>query len=44
MAVGILTTADPHLKVLKSNDYSGKMFASNISGQRLEIGNTKPPS
>jgi len=44
MAVGILTTSDPHLKVLKSKNYSDKLFASNISDQRLEIGNTKPPS
>ena len=44
MAVDILTTSDPHLKVLKSKDYSDKWFASNMSDQRLEIGNTKPPS
>ena len=44
MAVDILTTSDPHLKVLKSKDYSDKWFASNMSNQRLEIWNTKPPS
>ena len=37
MAVDILTTSDPHQKVLKSHEYSEKWFNSKVKNEILKL-------
>ncbi|MDA9300596.1 ferritin-like domain-containing protein [Amylibacter sp.] len=43
MAVDILTTSDPHQKVLKSHEYSEKWFNSKVKNELIKIGSAIPP-
>ena len=43
MAVDVLTTSDPHLKILKSEEYSKIWFSSDKFNKNNNIGDTIPP-